>query len=82
MPARRSRVPAIDIYVPLVQLRDSAGHFYGDAAAYVENRTLPLSPGKTLYVWMRTAESIGPDVFLPALFQFISTRLKPLPNDK
>jgi len=82
VPARRSRVPAIANYVPLVQLKDSAGHLYGDAAAYVENRTFPLYPGKTLYVWMRTAESIGPDVFLPSLFQFISTRLKPLPVDK
>jgi hypothetical protein len=73
-------VPASDAYTPLVQLRDASGKSYGDAVAYVEHRTPPLSPGKSIHVWMRTGEAFGPDVFLPSLFQFISTRLKPLPQ--
>jgi len=79
-PANRTRVPAADVYTPLVQLKDGAGKTQGDAVAYVEHRTSSLAGGKTLYVWMRTAESFGPDVFLPSLYQFVSTRLKPLPS--
>ncbi|MGC3958593.1 MAG: glycoside hydrolase family 99-like domain-containing protein [Verrucomicrobiota bacterium] len=78
-PANRSRVPATDAYTPLIQLKDGTGKLQGDAVAYVEHRTSSLAGGKTIYVWMRTAESFGPDVFLPALYQFTSTRLKPLP---
>ena len=54
-PANRGRVPADDVYVPLVQLKDDAGKFNGDAVVYVEHRVSPLSPGKSVYVWMRTA---------------------------
>jgi hypothetical protein len=79
-PANRSRVPASDTYTSLVQLRDSSGKSQGDAVAYIEHRTSSLAGGKTLYVWMRTAESFGPEVFLPSLYQFVSTRLKPLPS--
>ena len=32
---------------------------------------------KSIYVWMRTAETFGPEVFLPSLYQLIATRLKP-----
>ncbi len=80
-PANRARVPAADIYVPLVQLKDNTGKSYGDAVAYIEHRTPSLAGGKTLYVWMRTSEAFGPEVFLPSLYQFISTRLKPLQAD-
>ena len=80
-PARRSRVSAAsDYYLPLVQLWDAQMHFQGDAAVYIQHRTAPLSPGKSIYVWMRTAESLGSDEFYPSLYQFISTKLKPLPS--
>ncbi len=82
VPTRRTRVPATEVYTPLVQLKDSAGNCQGDAVSYIEHRTPSLSGGKSLYVWMRTAESFEPDVFLPSLYQFVSTRLKPLPTDK
>ena len=81
-PASRTRVPANDVYVSLAQLNDSTGKVQGDAVAYVEHRVLPLSPGKSIYVWMRTAEAFGPDIFLPSLYQFVSTRLKPLPQNQ
>lgn len=77
-PARRARVPAADIYVPLVQLKDNKGEWQGDAVAYVEHRIPSLASGKTLYVWMRTPEAFDSDIFFPSLYQFISTRLKPL----
>jgi hypothetical protein len=80
-PASRTRVPVNDIYVPLIQLKDSTGKFHGDAVAYVEHRVLPLSPGKSIYVWMRTAEAFGPEDFFPSLYQFVSTRLKSLPAE-
>jgi len=80
-PANRSRVPVSEIYVPLVQLKDGTGRPQGDAVCYIEHRTPSLAGGKSVYVWMRTAEAFGPDVFLPSLYQFISTRLKPIPAD-
>jgi glycoprotein endo-alpha-1,2-mannosidase len=80
-PTNRTRVPAADAYVPLIQLKDNTGKTQGDAVAYVEHRTSPLSPGKSIYVWMRTAEAFDPEIFLPSLYQFVSTRLKPLPPD-
>ncbi len=80
-PINRTRVPAADIYVPLVQLQDGGGTAQGDAAAYIEHRTGSLYSGKSIHVWMRTAESFGPDIFTPSLYQFISTRLKPLPSE-
>jgi hypothetical protein len=64
--ASRTRVPSYDKYVPLVQLRNSEGRYCGDGAVYVEHKTLPVSPGKTIYVWMRTAEALGEDKFYPA----------------
>ena len=74
-PASRTRVPSPDYYVPLAQLWDGQMHFQGDAAAYIQHRTPPLSPGKTLYVWARTAETFGPDEFYPSLFGFIAKNL-------
>lgn len=74
-PASRRRVPSGDYYLPLVQLWDNRMHFYGDAAVYIQHETYPLAPGKCIYVWMRTAEALGPDRFYPSLFQFISTKL-------
>jgi len=76
-PINHSRVSPYDFYQPLVGLWDGQKHFEGDAAAYVEHRTPALSPGKSIYVWMRTAEALGPDEFYPSLYQFISTKLKP-----
>lgn len=78
-PINHSRVSPYDFYQPLVQLWDGQRHFEGDAAAYVEHRASALSPGKSIYVWMRTAEALGPDEFYPSLYQFISTKLKPSP---
>jgi hypothetical protein len=78
-PSQRKRVPAADIYVPLIYLRDNGGKSHGEAASYIEHRTPSLAGGKSIYVWMRTAEAFGPDVFYPSLYQFISTRLKPIP---
>lgn len=74
----RARVPRSDNYVPLVQLSDGQNRYFGEGAAYIEFRTLPVSPGKAVVVWMRTAETIGEDKFYPALFEFIATKLKPV----
>lgn len=76
-PSSRPRIPSADYYLPLVQLWGDQSRFYGDAAVYIEHRSYPLWPGKSIYVWMRTAEAIGPDRFYPSLYQFISTKLKP-----
>jgi hypothetical protein len=76
-PANRSRVPPTDYYLPLVQLWDSQMHPQGDAAVYIQHKTPPLSPGKSIYVWMRTPETLGSGEFYPSLYQFISTKLKP-----
>ena len=73
------RVPASDLYVSLVQLKDEQGHVFGDGIAYVQHRIPSLSPGKTLYVWMGMPELLGENEFYPSLFQYIATRLKPLP---
>ena len=77
-PANRLRLPNADYYLPLVRLWGGQTHFYGDAAVYIEHRSVPLWPGKSIYVWMRTAEAIGPDKFYPSLYEFISTKLKPI----
>ncbi len=66
-----------DTYLSLVQLSDAQGRFNGDAVAYIAHVSPPLAPGKTLYVWMRTAETFETDDFFPSLFEFIATRLKP-----
>jgi hypothetical protein len=81
-PANHSRVPASDYYLPLVQLWDAQMHNQGDAAVYIQHRAAPLSPGKSIYVWMRTPEALGSDAFYPSLYQFISSKLTPLPADK
>lgn len=75
-PASRLRIPGADFYLPLVQLWGGQSHFYGDAAVYIEHRSFPLWPGKSIYVWMRTAEAIGPDQFYPSLYEFIAEKLK------
>ena len=81
-PATRSRVPAYDYYLPLVQLWDDQKHLQGDAAAYIEHKSVILSPGKTLYVSQQTPGAFGSDEFYPSLYQFISKKLKPLPLEK
>jgi hypothetical protein len=62
----------------MTQLWGDQNQFYGEAAVYIEHRSEPLWPGKSIYVWMRTAEAIGPDEFYPSLHEFISTKLKPV----
>ena len=81
-PASHSRVASADYYLPLVELWGDQRQYYGDAAVYIEHRSDFLWPGKSIYVWMRTAECLGPDEFYPSLYQFISKKLKPLPMDK
>jgi hypothetical protein len=81
-PGTKTRVPTNDVYVPLVQLKDNTGTVQGDAVVYIEHRAPPLAPGKTLYAWMRMPEVFGTRDFLLSLYQFVSTRLKPLPNDR
>ena len=76
--ATPKRVPPSELYGSLVQLRDEQGHSVGDAVVYIQHRTQSLSPGKTLYVWMRMPELLGKNEFYPSLLQFISTKLKPL----
>ena len=76
--ATPKRVPPSELYGSLVQLRDEQGHSVGDAVVYIQHRTPSLSPGKTLYVWMRMPELLGKNEFYPSLLQFISTKLKPL----
>jgi hypothetical protein len=78
-PATKSRFPATDAYVPIVQLKDNTGKVQGDAVVYIEHREAPLKPGKTIYAWMRTPEAFGAQDFLLSLYQFVSTRLKPVP---
>jgi hypothetical protein len=80
-PATKIRVPATDAYVPLIQLKDNTGKVHGDAVVYIEHRETPLSPGKTIYTWVRTPEAFGSQDFLLSLYQFISTRLKPLQSN-
>jgi glycoprotein endo-alpha-1,2-mannosidase len=81
-PGTKRRVPTNDIYVPLVQLKDNTGAVQGDAVVYIEHRAAPLAPGKTVYAWMRMPEVFGTQDFLLSLYQFISTRLKPMPSDR
>jgi glycoprotein endo-alpha-1,2-mannosidase len=78
-PSNRSGASPSDSYVPLVQLWDGAHRFRGDAAVFVQHKTLPLSPGKTVYISQRVPEALGPNEFFPALFQFISTKLERAP---
>jgi hypothetical protein len=79
-PSNHSRASSADYYLPLIELWDGQKHYQGDAAAYIQHRTPALSSGKSLYVWMRTADAFGSDELYPALYQFISTKLKPLPT--
>jgi glycoprotein endo-alpha-1,2-mannosidase len=81
-PATRAQVTSYDYYLQLVQLWDKQMHLQGDAAVYIEHKTAALSPGKTIYVSMQTPGALGSDEFYPSLYQFISTKLKPLPADK
>ena len=78
-PTTRTRASAADIYVPLVQLKDGTGKSFGDAVTYIEHRTPALAGGKTLCVSIRATESFDLAHFFPSLYQFISTRLKPVP---
>ncbi|HEV2329799.1 MAG TPA: endo-1,3-alpha-glucanase family glycosylhydrolase [Verrucomicrobiae bacterium] len=75
-PSSRLRVPSADYYLPLAQLWGDQSKSYGEAAVYIEHRSEPLWPGKSVYVWMRTAEAIGPDEFYLSLYEFISRKLK------
>jgi hypothetical protein len=74
----RSKVPQYDNYVPLIQLRDTKNRYFGEGAVYIEHKTLPVSPGKTIYVWMRMPELLGKDAFYLSLYQFIAGKLGPV----
>jgi hypothetical protein len=62
-----------------VQMKDNTGQVQGDAVVYIEHHAKPLAPGKTVYAWMRTPEAFGSQDFYLSLYQFVSTRLKPVP---
>jgi glycoprotein endo-alpha-1,2-mannosidase len=73
------QAPKGDTYLSLVQLRDTQDRFSGDAAAYIEHVSPPLTSGKTIYVWTRTAEILGADDFFPSLFELINSKLEARP---
>jgi glycoprotein endo-alpha-1,2-mannosidase len=76
-----NRALAKDLYGSLVQLKDQQGRIFGDGISYIQHRTPTLSSGQTLYVWARMPEVLGRNEFYISLYQFISTRLKPLPKN-
>lgn len=74
-PSIPSREPGEEAYFGLVQLRDAQGRTRGDAVAYIEHKSSALASGKSLYVWMRTADVFGSDEFFASLFEFIATKV-------
>ncbi len=74
-PATRSLAGKEDFYLSLADLTDANGQSYGDAIAYIEHKTPPLTRGKTLYAWMRMPDLPGMDQALFALFRFAGERL-------
>ena len=76
-----NRMLAGDLYGSLVQLKDRDGRIFGDGISYIQHQTPSLNSGQTLYVWTRMPEVLGKNEFYPSLYQFISTRLRPLPKN-
>ncbi len=70
------QAPKGDTYLSLVRLRGTQDRFNGDAVACIEHGSPPLLSGKTLYVWMRTAELFEAADFFPSLFEFVATKLE------
>jgi hypothetical protein len=71
-PATKSRVPATDVY-------DAARAAQGQHGQGSGRRGCVYRTQETVYAWMRTPEAFGTQEFLLSLYQFVSTRLKPLP---
>lgn len=76
-PATRTLVADEDRYVPLATLRDIQGRTYGDGIALVEHQTGPLKGGRTLYVWMRMPELLGPEATFEAVLTVARKAIEP-----
>jgi len=62
-------------YQALATLVDAQGKSQGDGIAYTELGTPPGQGGRTLYVWMRMLDTLGPSKALPALWEFIGRKV-------
>ncbi len=74
-PFRGRDLPAGDMYVPLIQLQDDNGGWYGDGAAYVEHRESSPQGGKVLYLWFRLQTVPEGEALLHDLWAFALAKL-------
>ena len=65
-------VPNGNTYVPLIELRDEQGRWWGDAVAYVEYRTSEPKGGRVLYVWFGLLNMPIANELLASTFEFLA----------
>ena len=79
-PSSGTELPDGDIYLPLAQLKDENGNYYGDGIAYIEHRFSEPHNGKNIYVWMRMLDVLSAGDALYALFHLAGERMSRAQN--
>lgn len=74
-PLVRSELAEGDLVVPLLDLKDTDGARYGDAAIYVEHRQSEPKGGKVLYAWFGLMRSPYTDDLLSGLMAFAAEKI-------
>lgn len=74
-PVVGARLAEGDIYLPLAQLKDSAGRHYGDGIVYIEHKSSPPKNGKNIYAWMRMTDVLERNDLLFALFRLAAEKM-------
>ncbi|MGD8240942.1 MAG: glycoside hydrolase family 99-like domain-containing protein, partial [Armatimonadota bacterium] len=65
-------LPEGNTYVPLIELRDEQGRWWGDAVAYVEYKASEPKNGRVLYVWFGLLNMPIANQLLASTFEFLA----------
>ena len=76
-PLVRAELAEGDLVVPLLELRDTGGTSYGDAAVYLEHRQSEPKGARILYAWFGLMRSPQADDLLPGLLAFAAEKIAP-----
>ena len=65
-------LPDGNTYVPLIELRDEQGRWWGDAVAYAEYRASEPKGGRVLYMWFGLLDMPIANELLASTFEFLA----------
>lgn len=70
------RKSAHDVYIPLVELYDTRGRYFGEGVGYVEHLSSEPIGGRDLYIWFRLMDQPYSEALSLSVLKFMGKRLR------